>query len=221
MMPGSAIPSRLREQVRISMSPARPLAASWMRALALAPLGVLALVGIPAYFGHRPDLPADAAVLAGLSAVQLLIGWCVLAAALREAVPGQSLSKQALAALSALACGAYAAIVFFTANASLTHVPAGRESLYLRVCLGTPVVLGLPLLALTAVVLCRAFPLRPAIAGGLAGLGIGLFVDSGWRLFCEVTDPAHVLMAHGGSVLALAIAGAFSGWLWSRSSSWT
>ena len=51
---------------------------------------------------------------------------------------------------------------------------------------------------------------RPALAGGLYGLGAGLLADAGARLFCWVSDPAHVLLSHGGAILGLVIAGALS-----------
>ena len=56
----------------------------------------------------------------------------------------------------------------------------------------------------------RALPTRPALAGALYGLGAGLMADAGVRLFCWVSAPAHVLVAHGGAILCLAAAGALA-----------
>jgi hypothetical protein len=42
----------------------------------------------------------------------------------------------------------------------------------------------------------RAFPLRPRLAGALYGIGAGLIADAGWRLFCHFSDPVHVFGAH-------------------------
>ena len=53
----------------------------------------------------------------------------------------------------------------------------------------------------------RALPARPWLAGAIYGLGAGLIADSGTRLFCWVSEPAHVLVAHGGSILSLAVLG--------------
>jgi hypothetical protein len=54
----------------------------------------------------------------------------------------------------------------------------------------------------------RLLPGRPAIAGALCGLGAGLLTDAGVRLFCWVTEPLHVLVAHGGAIAALVVLGA-------------
>jgi hypothetical protein len=61
--------------------------------------------------------------------------------------------------------------------------------------------------------------MRPAITGALAGLGAGLFADSSWRLYCEVSDPAHVLTAHLGAVAVVTLAGTAAGLLAGRGQS--
>jgi hypothetical protein len=48
------------------------------------------------------------------------------------------------------------------------------------------------------------------VAGAVYGLGAGLMADAGVRLFCWVSAPAHVLVAHGGAILFLALAGALA-----------
>jgi hypothetical protein len=67
--------------------------------------------------------------------------------------------------------------------------------------------LGLLPLAVSAVLLARGVLMRPLMTGALAGLGAGLFADSSWRLYCEVSDPAHVLTAHLGAVGLVTLAG--------------
>jgi len=66
---------------------------------------------------------------------------------------------------------------------------------------------GAPVLVAAAGLAARALPARPWLAGAIYGLGAGLIADSGTRLFCWVSDPAHVLVAHGGSILFLAVLG--------------
>lgn len=88
------------------------------------------------------------------------------------------------------------------------------------VCLVSSATSALPAAALTSVLVLHAFPVRPGVAGLLAGLGGGLMADAGWRLFCHFSDPAHVLGAHLGSVLVVAAAGAgLTRWLARRDSS--
>ena len=47
--------------------------------------------------------------------------------------------------------------------------------------------------------------------GALAGFGSGLLADSAWRVYCEVSDPQHVLTAHAVGVVALSAIGALAG----------
>ena len=50
--------------------------------------------------------------------------------------------------------------------------------------------------------------MRPALAGALYGLGCGLIADAGLRLFCDYTEPAHVVFGHGGAIVAAMVFGA-------------
>jgi hypothetical protein len=59
--------------------------------------------------------------------------------------------------------------------------------------------------------IARGLAARPIVAGALSGLAAGLMADSGWRLFCEVSDPSHVLTAHAGAIAAVTLAGAAAG----------
>jgi hypothetical protein len=48
------------------------------------------------------------------------------------------------------------------------------------------------------------------VAGALYGLGAGIMADAGVRLFCRVSEPSHVLIAHGGAILSLVALGALA-----------
>lgn len=67
--------------------------------------------------------------------------------------------------------------------------------------------LGAPFMVLSTLMIGRAFPTRPAIAGGLCGLSAGVLSDAGWRLSCWISDPAHIIESHGLALLSLAAAG--------------
>jgi hypothetical protein len=60
---------------------------------------------------------------------------------------------------------------------------------------------------IVAVFLARGLPMRPALAGALSGMGTGTAVDGGLRLSCNYSNPTHVVLSHGGAVLALTVAG--------------
>jgi hypothetical protein len=196
-----------RGAILADLSPVRPLPAPLRRALVLLPAGILLLALQPLIYGLRND----AAVLGlfrlwGLSAAQSLFGLLFIAAALREAVPGRTLPRARL--LFVLGALVSVAVTFLTWESSATVVPPGRVALYWTVCFTRPVLIGLPVMAIALALAWRAYPLRAALVGAFAGLGAGLMTDAGWRIFCHVSDPVHVLSAHLAAVLALSAAGA-------------
>jgi hypothetical protein len=75
------------------------------------------------------------------------------------------------------------------------------------------VLLGLPALALAGWLIRRGLTCRPVVAGAFAGLGAGLLADASWRLYCEVSDPQHVLTAHAAGIIVLASLGALAGFV--------
>jgi len=202
-------PAELLAEVGRGLRPVRPLASPARRAAALLPLGLLLLVGAPLVWGFRANLAAlGPAVSWGLSALQTLAGLVVVGVALREAVPGRELSGRAVAITLAAAAALFLAQTALTALLLPTVVPAAARVRYVWECLGMAALTALPALAAAAWLVARALPSRPAVAGAVYGLGAGLMADAGVRMFCWVTTPAHVLIAHGGAVLGLTALGA-------------
>lgn len=202
-------PRELLQAVARDLRPVRPLAPPAKRALALAPVGLAIVLGMPLLWGFRANLDVLGLPLAwGPSLALLAAGLGVVALALREAVPGRDLSRGVLAATVGGASALVLAVTALTNALVPTTVPASREWQYAWECLvmaGGPGLMGV---AAAAWLASRALPTRPAVAGSLYGLGVGLMVDAGARLFCWVSTPAHVLLAHGGAVVLLAAAGA-------------
>ena len=77
-------------------------------------------------------------------------------------------------------------------------------------CFRVSAMSSIPALIAAAFLAARAFPLRPALAGALYGLGCGLIADAGLRLFCEYTVPSHVVFGHGGGIIAAIAVGAIA-----------
>jgi hypothetical protein len=203
------LPAALLDKVRRDLRPVRPLAPPWRRALLMAPLGVLLVVGQPLFWQWRSNLAELGWPLTwGVSALQAVVGLVLVGAALREAVPGRHLSGGALL----LAMGGTAALVLgvtlFTAHTLPTRMPAGVAFRYWWECYGMAVLAGLPAIGAAAALSVRLLAGRPAVAGALYGLGAGLMSDAGVRLFCWVTEPSHVILAHGLAVLTFAALGA-------------
>jgi len=203
------LPAALLDKVRRDLRPVRPLAPPWRRALLMAPLGVLLVVGQPLFWQWRSNLAELGWPLSwGVSALQAVVGLVLVGAALREAVPGRHLPGGALL----LAMGGTAALVLgvtlFTAHALPTRMPPGVAFRYWWECYGMAVLAGLPAIGVAAALSARLLAGRPAVAGALYGLGAGLMSDAGVRLFCWVTEPSHVILAHGLAVLTFAALGA-------------
>jgi hypothetical protein len=196
-----------RGAILADLSPVRPLPAPLRRAMVLLPAGILLLAAQPLIYVLRSDAPALGIFrLWGLSAAQSVLGLLFIAAALREAVPGRTLPRARL--LLAFGALVSVAVTFVTWQGSATVVPPGHVALFWTVCFTRPVLIGFPVMAIALALAWRAYPLRAALVGAFAGLGAGLMTDAGWRTFCHVSDPVHVLSAHLAAVLALSAAGA-------------
>jgi len=196
-----------RGAILSDLTPVRPLPAPLRRAMVLLPAGLMLLAAQPLIYGLRGDADVLGVLrLWGLSAAQSVLGLLFIAAALREAVPGRTLPRARLLFLFGALVSI--AVTFVTWQGSATVVPPGRVGLYWTVCFTRPVLIGFPVMAIALALAWRAYPLRAALVGAFAGLGAGLMTDAGWRTFCHVSDPVHVLSAHLAAVLALSGAGA-------------
>jgi hypothetical protein len=210
----AGVPAGLKDEVRRTLRPVRRLPAPWLRALLLLPVGALLLVAVPRVWSLRMDASVVGPwrLWAG-SALQILVGLALIASALRESIPGRLSAPRTLASWAALGLGFMLLLTAVTFGASPTHAPPRLEWAYFRTCVTRSFGLGLLPLGVAGLLLRRGLVARPMAAGALAGLGAGLLADSSWRLFCEVSDPAHVLTAHAGAILGVGAAGALAGHL--------
>jgi hypothetical protein len=203
-----SLPTELRARIEADYEPVRPLPAPFVRALAVAPFAIVALLAAPLFFNVRSD--ADRlgwAMTWGMSLVQVVFGFIVITAALRESVPGRAWSPSALIAWVSVPLVLLVAVTFASWQASQVPLQRGWWTIGL-VCVAGSAATALPVIALANVLAARAYPTRPAIAGLLLGVGAGLMADAGWRLFCHFSEPSHVLSAHLGGVALAALAGA-------------
>jgi hypothetical protein len=204
----SHIPDALIDAIKRDLRPVRPLASPQRRALALLPIAIALLVGLPEYWTWKTDAMLAPWPSWGLSALETLLSLVVLAAGFREAVPGRQLSTRALTALIVTAC-----VSFVLINMTMRS-PAGiSHALWLRwfgECIVTAFSFSIPALIAPAWLVSRALPNRPGLTGALCGLGVGLMADAGLRLICWDGDYAHVLVAHGGAILILVALGSLS-----------
>ena len=200
--------STYRDQIVATLAPVQPLLPPAKRAWVLMPLGILLAASGPLMSGGRGDLQDYAPLLTWAAAIlQSMLGLWVLALGFREAVPGQNVSTTALAAVAFLTAMMVVSVTLLTNAASPTVVPVGREWRDWIECVVWPATLGAPFMIAATLMASRAFPTRPAIAGGLCGLSAGVLSDAGWRMSCWISDPLHVVESHGVAVIGLAAAG--------------
>jgi len=209
---GSGEPPRatdLRTTVERDLRPVRPLWAPSKRALALLPLAIAIVVGIPALNAFRTDMSTLGWFRAwGLSALESLAGLAIVGLGLRESVPGRALKVGALVAASIVGLALPLIVLRATANDFTLGPRSWSEWRYGMACFRTSVLAAAPILMASAFLTRRAFALRPLAAGILWGLGCGLIADAGLRLYCEFTSMPHVLLEHVGAVVFAMIAGA-------------
>lgn len=202
------LPEDLRARVTTDLRPVRPLLPPWQRALLLVPAALLVWAVAPAAFGVRGDLGAIGPALAwGGSLIQLAVAALIIAGALREAVPGEQLPRPYASLLLASGFVVTVLLAFATNAVSPEPVPRAETWFDWWYCWEGAVRAGAPLVLLLGVFLARGLAMRPALAGALSGMGAGTAVDGGWRLSCNYSNPTHVVLSHGGAVLALTVAG--------------
>ena len=207
------VPAALQRAVAETCTPVRPLAAPARRATALIPWALLLGVVVLAVWGLRADYN-DVGVwrLWGASVVQMVLAIAIASAAIAESVPGRLRSVTANLTLAGAAVAVVSTTTLLTYAASGTVVPPAFAARFFWICLTHPLLLGLPALAVLGIMASRGLTSRPIVAGALAGLGAGLVSDASWRLYCHVSDPGHVLVAHAGAIVALTAIGAAGGW---------
>jgi hypothetical protein len=205
-------PALLRDAIARELKPVRPLAPPHLRVLLVAPLALVLLILAPAVFSVRGDTVRLGWMLSwGASFLETLLGLGIIASALRESVPGTTVSRRTIAGISLVAIVSVTLITVLTWRVSPTPLLRPALGFVWRVCVAGTFVSATPALLFSLALVRRAFPLRPALAGALCGLGAGLLADSGWRMFCHFTDPGHVFGAHLLAIGLVTAAGALLG----------
>jgi hypothetical protein len=211
-MADGRLPEGLRDRVERTMAPLRPLAPPWRRAAMLLPWAAILLLAVPVVWGLRGDRDIVGPWrLWGISMLQIVLALVVAGAAVVESIPGRLPSRWTVLSIAGLGLAVFLATTMATFAASATFVPASFGARYFWICVSRPFLLGLPALAIVGVLVWRGLASRPVLTGALAGLGAGLLSDASWRLYCHVSDPGHVLLAHAGAIAALAAVGTAAG----------
>jgi hypothetical protein len=200
------IPTALYDAIQRDIKPVRSLISPERRALALLPVGMALLVGLPEFWSYKTHMALAPWPSWDTSVIEMLLSLVILAAGFREAVPGRELSTRALATLISISVVAF--VLFNATTQSPEGIAPGLWLHWFRECIGTAVTFSIPALIAPAWLVSRALPNRPALTGALCGFGVGIMADAGLRLFCWDGDYMHVLVAHGGAILLLVALGA-------------
>jgi hypothetical protein len=212
-----APPPALREMIAGDLQPVRPLRKPWIRAAVTLPCAFLLLVAAPVIFGLREDAERLGWGLTwGVSMLQLGLGMRLVALALREAVPGQALSRGVIGTALGLASASVVVVAFVTWAVSPIHITAESVAYVSGFCFVHTLLGAVPVIVLVGILVARAHPLRPHVAGALYGAAGGLLSDAGWRLFCHYSDPLHVIPTHLGAVVAATLLGVLCGRVFRR-----
>lgn len=214
------LPERLREAISGDLAPVKPLPPVWTRTLYTIALtaGGLALITAAFKFTLRPDMGELPMWLSwGCTTLQLVIGVALIGMALREAVPGSGVPPGATAL--AIATGVFMQIL--VGIVTWMHSPGmplleGVGLAKGMSCSTKDAVLALPALVTTLVLVFRALPLRPSIAGLLGGSGAAVVADAVNHIMCPMSDLRHVLVWHTGMIFGLMLLGWGIGKLWER-----
>ncbi len=211
------MPDGLRRAIAADLRPVRPLAPPLRRAVVVAAWVPPAIAIVVELLGLRRDLPSLGWPMTVTQlAIEVALGLALVALALAESIPGRGPTHgQTLTALLA-AAAAFVIQAAVTRGASPgVEVPHPLTSHGLP-CFALEAVVGVPALALVALLVVRAAPLRAAWAGALGGAGAALLADGVYRLHCPITDLRHVLVWHGAAVVLLTLLGLAAGLAWER-----
>lgn len=206
----SPLPDALRRALEADHRAVRPLRPAPVRAIWVAIWAALALAVLPEMVGARADIDSLGFALSwGAAVFECLVGLGLVALALREAVPGSGIAPPVGSA--ALAAGIATQVAVAILSWWQRGMPGGSFPPKGAHCFPVESTLAIPALALTMVLVGRAYAVRPRWAGLLGGAGAGLLTDGVWHLICPYADLSHVLVWHGGAVLALAALGWLTG----------
>ena len=206
---------RIRDEVAKSLEPVTALRPAWMSALIAVPVALFLLSVVLVVYGLRSDSASIGGLaLWGPAGLMMAAAYAVLMLALVQRAPESTVSRAWWIALPLLAIAIQIGGAYWTLVYSGPPVAVSWQTE--AMCFWRISALGVPPVLLVLWLLSRGLPLRPKVAGLLAGVGGGLVSEGVYRLHCGMSSPAHVVPWHTGAILVMGLLGLVAGMWWER-----
>ena len=206
----TSVPDELRAAIAAEMREVRPLPSEPRRLLWVALCAAAIVPAVLLLAGLRSNAGALGPILLwGATAAQVVAGLAIVGLALREAIPGEGASG-GTKATALLVGGGLQVIASLGSSLRLGGLPTA-PFWHGETCAAFEVGIAVPTLAVTLLLVARAYAVRPRWAGVLGGAGVGLIADGIWRLVCTHSDLAHLFVWHTGAVVLVALIGLAAG----------
>lgn len=198
----------IRDQLRADLEPVRPLQSERLCLGATSVFIFVAFALLLALFGLRPDRGELGTFwLWAPSVLQVMLAMIALGLAMRESLPGRSSGPGVLLAAAGAGFACHVATTLGVSEQAMANVPeASSLAVDLR-GFGLELCLGIPMVLIAFWIAQRGFTARTSRLGLMVGLGAAFAADALWRLFCSLTDPAHVFVSHTLAIAVIAIVG--------------
>ncbi len=206
---------RVRDEVSKNLEPVTALRPAWMSALVAIPVALCLLSLVLVVYGLRNDASLIGGwALWGPASLMVGAAYAVLTLALVQRAPESTVSRLWWIALPLLAIAIQLGGTYWTL--AYSGPPAAVSWQSESMCFGRISALGVPPVILVLWLLSRGLPLRPKVAGLLAGIGGGLVSEGVYRLHCGMSHPAHIVVWHTGAILVMGLFGLIAGMWWER-----
>ena len=206
---------RVRDEVSKNLEPVTALRPAWMSALVAIPVAMFLLSLVLVVYGLRSDAASIGAwALWGPASLMVAATYAVLVLALVQRAPESTVRTVWWIALPLLAIAIQLGGAYWTLAYSGPPVAVSWQTE--AMCFWRISALGVPSVLLVLWLLSRGLPLRPKVAGLLAGIGGGLVSEGVYRLHCGMSHPTHIVTWHTGAILVMGLLGLIAGMRWER-----
>ena len=206
---------RVRDEVSKNLEPVTALRPAWMSALVAIPVAMFLLSLVLVVYGLRSDAASIGAwALWGPASLMVAATYAVLVLALVQRAPESTVRTVWWIALPLLAIAIQLGGAYWTLAYSGPPVAVSWQTE--AMCFWRISALGVPSVLLVLWLLSRGLPLRPKVAGLLAGIGGGLVSEGVYRLHCGMSHPTHIVTWHTGAILVMGLLGLIAGMWWER-----